>query len=78
MKTVIRRCVTCPTIRGHARNLAAFLWSGMGIRVDVEDGGFGEFTVLANGVSIIAREGDFLPWPEEVESALQHADVPDT
>jgi predicted Rdx family selenoprotein len=72
---VIKRCPTCQTIRSHTREVAAALRNNLDLLVAVTDGSDGEFAVLVDGVIVIEREGDQLPWPEEVDSAVRFAEL---
>ncbi|WP_020469640.1 hypothetical protein [Zavarzinella formosa] len=73
MKTVIKRCPVCPTIRSHTDLVVSFLERDLDVEADVEDGESGEFSVFVDGTRVIQREGDSLPDVEEVEAAVENA-----
>jgi hypothetical protein len=61
MKNVtIRRCPTCSAIGSHTDQLAEDLRKDPNVRVNVVDGGKGEFAVEVDGKPVNARNGESL------------------
>lgn len=71
MKTVIKRCPTCPNVLSHTDQIISALERDLDVEAWVEDGEPGEFSVFVDGTRVIQREGDPLPEVEEVEAAVE-------
>jgi hypothetical protein len=70
---VIKRCPVCESIGSRAQEVAAALKNDLGLDTHTKDGTNGEFSVLAGGVPVIQRTGEWLPSVDEVEAAVWNA-----
>jgi hypothetical protein len=70
---VIKRCPTCSSISSLAQEVAIALKNDLGLNAHIIDGVNGEFSVLAGGVPVIQRTGEWLPSIDEVEAAVCNA-----
>ena len=67
----IRRCPVCPTIRAHTDEVVTALNKEPGMKVKVDNGDQGEFTVIVNGQIVAQKIGEMLPTTEDVAAAVQ-------
>jgi hypothetical protein len=70
-RVTIRRCPICPTIRAHTDEVVMALNKEPDMKVKVDNGDQGEFTVMVNGQIVAQKTGELLPTTEEVAAAVQ-------
>jgi hypothetical protein len=70
-QVTIRRCPVCPAIRTHTDEVVAALNKEPGMKVNVDNGDKGEFTVMVKGQVVAQKIGEMLPTTEEVAAAVQ-------
>jgi hypothetical protein len=70
-QVTIRRCPICPTIRAHTDELVTALNKEPGMKVKVDNGEKGEFSVMVHDRVVAQKHGELLPTTEEVAAAVQ-------
>jgi hypothetical protein len=70
-QVTVRRCPVCPTIRVHTDEVVTALNQEPGMKVKVDNGDKGEFSVSVNGQIVAQKIGEMLPTTEEVAAAVQ-------
>jgi hypothetical protein len=69
----IHRCPVCDTIRGRTTELVADLRKDRDMKVNVVDGGKGEFSVEVDGQRIEGKSGDSLRDTSELAAEIRGA-----
>jgi hypothetical protein len=72
----IHRCPVCGTIKGRSDELVAELRNDPDVKVNVVDGGKGEFTVEVDGQRIDGKSGDSLRDTSELAAEIRGAHAP--
>ncbi|WP_020474634.1 hypothetical protein [Zavarzinella formosa] len=71
MNLLIKRCPSNPEVRSLTEQTAAILRQRLGISPRIINGRAAEFSVYVDGVPVMILDSRSLPWPEEVEAAVQ-------
>jgi hypothetical protein len=71
MNTIIKRCPSNPEVGILTEQVARVMRQRLGIAPRIINGRAGEFSVYVDGVPVIMCDSQSLPWPEEVEAAVQ-------